>query len=694
MKKIFVLLISIVSFNSISASLPASDPACSHEYQSAIGYYSSAIDIPTLGLSSIIPLIANDMCPDVSERLDNIDARLSDIDGKLTKLSNSIDSVASGLENLGNNLEEFQKEVYSELVERDRLKYEENLEDFDSYVRDYRLLYAPANGMNLGSIKNYFMKAHDAVGNKLGFTKVYDQNDKISDKISNTAKFIDLLRHMVVIPKRNESPVLMRYLDRLCGNAENIQGDIVRQRQGCNSIVAGILYDIDIRAMEAQVILLDEIDTVNLAIENGNINPKWLETEKGKTLGLFNNQVPWLEAPKEAIAVTNKYRDDVTKLFVGNTPASGLFPEYKGFPQDKYDMIKRVCSDPKTNLPRIIRWYTHFPASKEPFVITECLGNVNDPTSVVRSKVYYNRATRLDNILGVLVNHDARRLTQASRDSFKLPISPNCYNCFVAYPGVRDASGLYNVKFMLNSNVPLEINSVIATTKGNGEKGATQINQPDMSFVQAGKYDGIRPAYTFKSKIDGQLKLINLADANASYYDNTVSKFLYPRENRDGSMSKTSFLSNVYNSSIRLEGTYYPSLFTTVYLSFKAEGFKFENGIFVVENDISYVFGLAIFNGNGGLNEGAGSYENLALVCLDSSECVSQSSSGNREGDNKYGGKSVIKWFNGLSVEMLGDNAGNVTLKVNTKVDTALNEDANANLKKDIKEFQKLLMQN
>src|SRR6185437_14153147 len=318
MKKIFVLLISIVSFNSISASLPASDPACSHEYQSAIGYYSSAIDIPTLGLSSIIPLIANDMCPDVSERLDNIDARLSDIDGKLTKLSNSIDSVASGLENLGNNLEEFQKEVYSELVERDRLKYEENLEDFDSYVRDYRLLYAPANGMNLGSIKNYFMKAHDAVGNKLGFTKVYDQNDKISDKISNTAKFIDLLRHMVVIPKRNESPVLMRYLDRLCGNAENIQGDIVRQRQGCNSIVAGILYDIDIRAMEAQVILLDEIDTVNLAIENGNINPKWLETEKGKTLGLFNNQVPWLEAPKEAIAVTNKYRDDVTKLFVGN----------------------------------------------------------------------------------------------------------------------------------------------------------------------------------------------------------------------------------------------------------------------------------------------------------------------------------------------------------------------------------------
>ncbi|MCC2626138.1 MAG: hypothetical protein K0R14_2011 [Burkholderiales bacterium] len=685
MKPVFLFLSAILSFYASAATLSENDPVCSREYQSAVTYYSYLIDIPTLGLSGILAPIHKDMCPDIAERVDQIDNHLNNIEGKLEKISDNLTQIQVSLKNHGYDMLSFQSEIYDTQVQEYLEKYQHNLDKFNRYVSDYRLIYAPKS-----SLKDYSISAHDDKGNKLGFVHLYGDDFKFADKISGTREFINLLKDIIIIPKSGDTPVIMTYLNKLCRNTKDIDGDVIERRNKCNTLITGIIADISSAVGSTEAILGDEIDTVVLAQNNKNITDAWLGSATGRTLGLFNGDIRWGAARSKLYPITQGYLDAIKNLFMGPS-SSKMFPLFEGFPADKYDMINRVCSNPKTHLPGIIKWYPNPRYPAEPFVITECLSNQKDPNSKVRSLVYYKKITKLDNILGVLINHDAKKSTW-SRLNISNPLNTTiagCYECFLAYPGIKDALGQTLAKFRLNSNTPLEINSVTVTTKTSGQN-LTQANVPDVSFVQSGQYYAVSPAYSYKPATGNREIFVNQTNVKS----NTVmtSTLLHPVLNTNNSLSKTSFYSEVYNNSFSINGTiYYPNLSATIYLSFKAEGFQPKGDYYIIDKDTTYVFGINIFNANGGQIGNFGQYENLALVCFDTFKCLGKVSGSPRTNENRFGGKNIIQWYNGVSVEMTGDNNGNVTLKVNPKVDPTKNEDKNEQLKKEIADTNAML---
>lgn len=627
MKKIYFILFTTVYFISNAAiavdtsKLSADDPVCSEEVQMAVKYSASlAGNFIPYGIPGFIASGISGRCPSamdlMSERIDQIDNRLDKVDISLTRLDARMDilqdkmnEAQERLDNLEFDILQVQNYTDSALVKTYIDNYVANLKKFDFYVSSYRTILQH----KYSSFRDYSEHSVGEDGKVRGFKKLYNENGNFTKMMKSSAELVKLLYDIMPIRPNGERTIL--YLEELCRHTDSIPNDIVAQKSYCNRTIDDIMMNVAFRSMEARLILSDYIDTVKAAYDSHNIDDKWLETGTGKDLAFFNNDTTkkLKDSAEAAALITNKYLVEVRQTFVGTDNAK-MFPLYDEFPKDKYDMIAQICKDDK-GVPGIVEWWKTISApDKEPYVIVNCPSN-KDKTLMAQSKVYYTKITKLNNILGVLVDANA---TSLSTDNYyeNGPSRPaKTYAVYVGGDTVGSNPPLSRIMFNLKSNVPLEINSVNATTFANGKAGAIfnpdrKPDIPDLTFVPTGQYYPINPVFniTHDSSLQGG-EFVNFADMSNS---KITQRILEPNINADNTVSNTVFKSEVYVPFSNLSELTFIYFSSIIYLSFKDS------------NNLTHVFGLkynpaSLFAPYSALRM-SGSAK-LSLVCLDEKDC-------------------------------------------------------------------------
>jgi hypothetical protein len=679
MKKIILILAATFSFNSwADTASDATAVACSEEVKEVADF---GIGVVAEGFGEALPffgpvadLLVHSFrlaaCPDTTEaKLEQMDKQIEGLSKRIDAMEEKINEIAVGLKNMGFDI---QDELAENITEIYYNMYMNSQSTFNSYVKEYDnlLVYVAPDGKRTTytSLKEYVQNYPG------GFKALWKKSINFQTALTSTADLIKMMTD--IMPINTNAPSIMKELNTMCRNETEMADDIdvVSQRVTCNAMILDISLRADAYAMKTRGILTDYIETV-LAATAPNAPGGAINLADYPDLQSFNADasIPYVDPkldkdhqPSGAalLKVTNDYIASIRNIFVGKTNKNeNMFMLYQGLSPEVVTNVAHVCSDPVSKAPGISHWYPNFVSGNPGYIITTCstraplpaTGSGNqDVVPTADAKIYYNSVSQFNNMLGALVD--------AHGNPSKLD-AQNGYNTipFGVGTGAPNPSfGEY--KSTMTSNVPLNINSMMGTTIDSTNK----VMAPnDMTFIQAGQYSPIYPAFF----VDGSNPI---AYAPASLI-NKPQQILAPHINANGVKSDTVFDTDMFLNQPQMDqyGNYSPSYKydTTIYLSFKDD------------SGITHPFGLMFEAENSGFI--------VTPVCFDDKDCQVKKNWSNDDGihivavDSQYDmAASVIQYNSGPSVRLIPpveDDSGysdgsKWSLKVDTKVNTGTQE--------------------
>jgi len=566
---------------------------CSEGYKTFVNYASIFTEDLSFGLVNLIPQTLEDYCPGTD---DKIAATNSRVDGLMTRVS----ELEKQMKDMGYNQNMLWAKLGQVVSDIYLTPYVAALKDFDNYVQEYKTAYPPYNSLL------EFYKGNKANGD--GFKKLYIPGSDFASKFTQTADLIQQLQKLM--PLNPNAQKMENNLYATCWSAESIYGEVFETRRQCNMIVRDILLNIALRAAVAKKILNDEINTVNAALDSGDIDQQWIVGGGGMNNFRYTDEksqnvfVNWKDALPVADQIVDKYSDDIKNILAGKNNEK-LFRLRKDFPTQLDEFMtdnfcgwtNKSASGNYTFYPSVLEWYPNGnkdnkPTSvvEPPYIVTNCMAR-SKPEERVKAKYYLAGGNGVYNWMGVLVPVPSI----ANKITAKQPISitPNKTRSFTY------------ADFYLNSGLPLRVNST--SIKSYYEEGKMYAGYLP-TFMQVDRYEPIDPVYSYNN--GGVYSIKGLTG------ESQPSSFLQPVTLENGSKSNVKFVSKIWNINsatlISPEKTADGSqLNATVFLSFE-------------RNNFTYVFGLEVFN-IGAKSERIRSPEGSYSVDIDPKQTVSLS---------------------------------------------------------------------
>ncbi|MCC2624250.1 MAG: hypothetical protein K0R14_123 [Burkholderiales bacterium] len=620
MKNKYLIILALMAITSLnvwardtydtSSSEKEEANACSQTFKTFVNYTTIFAEDLTFGLANLIPQAMEDYCPGTDDKIAATNSRVDALMERVKKVENQLTEMGYTQKQLWEQLGQNVNDMYL-------TPYITELRKLDQYVAKYQTVYPP--------YKN--LLAYSMASGKSDFKNLYTKsNSNFAAMFNDTAHLIQKLQG--IMPLEPNAGKMADNLYKLCWDPKSMSGDVFETRRQCNLIVRDILLNVALRVAVVKKILADKIDTVNAAIDSGNIDQAWINSPGG--VGDFNYTdaaqknvfVSWKEALPVADRITDQYADDIKNILAGKNNEK-LFPLFKDFPGELREyMLDDFCYDIKKSaaggikyLPSVLAWYPNgqkLSSGLDPaYIVTNCMSGVNS-NKRVQAKYYLAGGTKVYNYMGVLV-----------------PI-PGIAKKIVTEPPIRIITTISSnttlASFNLSSNYPLKINSKSIKSDNKNSVGSVP------SFMEVDHYGSINPAYKYNGNEYSMKELIGTA---------TASSFLEPATLSDGK-SNILFVSNVYNinSATNLspqrtaDGA---QLNGTVFLSFEIDKF-------------TYVFGLDITN-IGAKTERIKSPEGSYSVNVDPKETIALSCISDAQCD--VSGNKVI-WKDGTSVSISG----------------------------------------
>jgi hypothetical protein len=478
--KLLIVLMVIGSIN-VWAEEPVKTkspfaPICSSDFKSFLDLAAEMAGEFTFGLSHLFPFTINAACPEGEVSTD------PKVLARLNELTKGMDSIKQQLDLIGINQEALWIQV-NDIIRTSNVKpYKDRVKAFDFYIEQkYKTSFFPYS-----SLQEVSQSYQD--NNIIGFKKLFTNDLNYGNIFRERAQQIEDLQQLISI---DDARTLANNLRMMCydaSNEANIHGEIFSTRRNCNAIAVDIVAGIDLRAAQTNLMLSDQINTVNHALKTNNIDSSWLldRINGGYNINYFykyadGNIIPWENALLEAKNITTKYKKDIKDILIGKNNEK-LFPLAKDFPPYLLNMVREACNSPGATVigePNSIisEWYTQ----PKPYIVTNCPKG-SDKTVIIKSKLYYKGVNKVSNVLGVLVpingSSDTLRdpnsvnqisppnysITSINTDPVEIPVQISQYvetagNASVKMSRNTTYGYTTNSEFTLFSNVKLTINT-------------------------------------------------------------------------------------------------------------------------------------------------------------------------------------------------------------------------------------------
>ncbi|MCC2625797.1 MAG: hypothetical protein K0R14_1670 [Burkholderiales bacterium] len=530
----------------------------------------AAADACAAGKGSIQDVVA-----ELSHRVDILDSEMS-------KAQYDIDHIAQ-LVNI--------KDMYNRIS-----SFKSNRDDFQAKVDRYEEIIQQASESSLA----------DFVQDNGGFRHEYESNLAFAQLISSTTSQVNSFDQLL---KYNLSGI-EDDLQQAFSNPAIMTGDVVSSRINANLIINYLTSKVFFSKKQAEFMLNDEINVVQKALQDGDIDQQWLVSKSMKYFYFTESDtqataVPWESAPHFLNNLLNTKMQTVKNTLVGkaggllgqNDITPNMFPPLGNLPKDFADqLINHKCYIPSVkkdvrgnlvsyNMPFVIKWYAN-PNTPEggPNALVNCYNG----ESFSASTYYYKESGNvMTNIFGKLY---AAGFIKKVSDAQGVLLYDSTH-----YPGVQLSA------ITLSSNYPLLINSTLVKTIGMDPPHT--VTQVEGRTGTSGQYVPVYPPYV----VSGDQKYTTLESVVGDASGRIMSTLLAPTD-----ASNQQFIIKLYNAEALTDcPSCTAELNEIVYLRVKKKG-------------VNYDFGLRIVNDSAKASDSSWRYNQrttLNLVCLPQSQC-------------------------------------------------------------------------